>query len=197
MRTRTVAATVLMLALASAGCARNGTNDPQVASANSGAAKAGASPSATPSDDPDAPIKFSRCMREHGISWFPDPKDGKMSVRLPQGQDKKKFDAAQEACKALMPGGGEAHKPSAEELEQARQMAKCMRENGIPNFPDPNPDGGISIDSSKVGIGPDSPIWQKAEAACSQYMPKGGKTEKHVEGGGAANGGTVGGGTTA
>jgi len=191
MRTRTVAASILVLALASAGCARTGTNDPQVASAQSAAAKAGASPSATASHDPDAPIKFSRCMREHGISWFPDPKDGKMSIRIPQGSDRKKFEAAQEACKQFMPNGGEMRKPSPEELEQARQMAKCMRENGVPNFPDPAPDGGIAIDSNKLGIGPDDPSWKKAEAACSQYMPKGAQTEKHVEGAGAANGGTT------
>jgi hypothetical protein len=186
MRTRTVAATTLLLALAlaTAGCARNGTNDPQVASAQAGGATASASPSATPSDDPDAPIKFSRCMREHGISWFPDPKDGKMSIMVPRGQDKKKFDAAQEACKQFMPNGGEMRKPSAEDLEQARQMAKCMRENGVPDFPDPNPEGGISIDGDKMSIKPDSPTWKKAEQACSQYIPKGAQ-KRQVRGGGA------------
>jgi hypothetical protein len=184
MRTRTVAALALMLALPLAGCAQAASNDPQVASADQGARTASASPSPSQSDDPDAPLKFSRCMREHGLPWFPDPSDGKMEVAIPKGTDPKKVDAAQEACKKFMPDGGAARKPSAEELQQARDMAKCMRENGVPNFPDPNPDGGIAIDSQKLGTGPGDPTFDKAEKACSQYAPKGQKrTEKHSGGG--------------
>lgn len=192
MRTRTVAVLALTLALTSAACARTGTKDPQVASAQTAKPKASASASAGAStDDPDAPLKFAQCMRAHGISWFPDPNSGKTSIMIPKGQDKTKFDAAQEACKQYMPNGGEMHKPSAEELEAARNMAKCMRENGIPNFPDPNPDGGISIDSKKLGTSPDSPVWKKAEAACAQYVPKGAQkqTEQNSDSGGS--GGTT------
>jgi hypothetical protein len=188
MRTRTVAVLALALALGPAACARNGAKDPQVASAQTAEPKASASASAAPADDPDAPLKFARCMREHGIGWFPDPNNGHSSIMIPKGQDRAKFDAAQEACKQYMPGGGERHKPSAEELEAARNMAKCMRANGIPNFPDPNPDGGISIDGGKLGIGPNDPVWKKAEKACEQYVPKG-----RVQQGGGSNSG---GGTT-
>ena len=193
MRTRTVVVLALTLALGPAACARTGAKDPQVASAQTAKPKASASAGATPSDDPDAPLKFARCMREHGISWFPDPNNGKMAIRIPQGQDAKKFEAAQEACKQYMPRGGERHKPSAEELEAARNMAKCMRANGIPNFPDPNPDGGISIDSKKIGAGPDDPRWKKAEQACAQYAPKGSVQHQNgtTSGGGSDGGGTV------
>jgi hypothetical protein len=117
-----------------------------------------------------------------------------MSVSIPQGTDKKKFEAAQEACKQFMPDGGQVHKPTAEELEQVRQMAKCMRENGVPNFPDPQADGALMIDPNKLGTGPNDPTWKKAEAACSQYLPKGQKrSENHTDGGGS-DGGTVSGG---
>jgi hypothetical protein len=189
MRTRTVGLVALALALGPAACAHNGTNDPQVASAQTAKPKASASASTAATNDPDAPLKFAQCMRAHGISWFPDPNAGKTSIMIPKGQDHTKFEAAQEACKQYMPDGGEMHKPSAEELEQARNMAKCMRANGVPNFPDPNPDGGISIDSNKLGTGPDDPLWKKAEAACTQYMPKG--AERHSEGGGSSGGGTT------
>lgn len=181
MRTRTVATLVLMLALGSAGCARAATNDPAVASAQDGTKKPSSSPSASASEDPDAQLKFARCMREHGMTWFPDPTGGRMAIQVPQGVDMTKMKAAEEACKKFMPNGGEARKPSAEELEQARQMAKCMRENGVPNFPDPNPDGGIAIDGNKLGTGPGDPTFDKAEKACAQYQPKG--AERHVEGG--------------
>jgi hypothetical protein len=191
MRTRTVAALVLLLALAPAACARNKADDPSVASAQKGGVKPSSSPSATASEDPDAPLKFSRCMREQGISWFPDPKEGKMSIAIPQGTDRKKLEAAQEACKKFLPNGGQMHQPSAEELEQARQMAKCMRENGVPNFPDPNPDGGLNANPDKLGFSPNDPSWKKAEAACAQYGPKGGEVHRN------GSGGTVGGGKAA
>ena len=178
MRTRTVAVLGLMLALGSAACARTATNDPQVASANNGKTTASASPSASASDDPDAPLKFSQCMRAHGITWFPDPTEGKLSVAIPKGTDQKKMEAAQEACKQYMPNGGNAPKPSAEDLERARDMAKCMRANGVPNFPDPKPDGSIQIDGSKLGTGPGDPTFDKAEKACSKYVPPG--AEKHT-----------------
>lgn len=191
MRTRTVAVLGLMLALGSAACSRTPTNDPQVASANNGKTTASASPSATASDDPDAPLKFSQCMRAHGITWFPDPTAGKMSVAIPKGTDMKKMEAAQEACKQYAPNGGNAPKPSAEELQRSRDMAKCMRENGVPNFPDPNPDGSIQIDPKKLGTGPDDPSWKKAEEACSKYVPPG--AEKHTSTD-SDSGGTVSGG---
>jgi hypothetical protein len=191
MRTRMLAAIVLMAVLGSAGCGRGGSNDPTVASAQSGGPTPSASPSASASIDPDLPLKFARCMREQGLTWFPDPVQGKMRVQVPQGVNREQMDAAQEKCKQFMPDGGNAPKPSAEDLEAARQMAKCMRENGIPNFPDPKPDGRLEIDPGKLGTGPDDPTWKKAEAACEKYgPPKGGKqVERHDAGGNAVSGG--------
>ncbi|HEX5199831.1 MAG TPA: hypothetical protein VFW27_07805 [Actinoplanes sp.] len=185
MRTRTVAALALMLALPVAGCARTAANDPQVASANQGDKTASASPRPSQSEDPDAPLKFSRCMREHGLPWFPDPSHGKMSVAIPKGTDRAKVEAAHEACKKYMPNGGNPPKLSAEDLQRARDMAKCMRENGVPKFPDPDPNGGIALDGGKIGTGPGDPTFDKAEQACSKYAPDGAKhTEKHSGGAG-------------
>jgi hypothetical protein len=173
MRRATIALAVL-LATTSA-CAHANQTTPQVASAHKGTAgsTSSATPSAGPSDDPDAPLKFSQCMRDHGMTWFPDPADGKMTVRIPRGTDPKKMEAAQEACKQYAPNGGEPPKMSAEDLQKARDMAKCMRENGVPNFPDPDPNGGIRIDGSKLGTGPGDPTFDKAEKACDKYEPQG------------------------
>ncbi|GAA2630661.1 hypothetical protein [Paractinoplanes durhamensis] len=192
MRTRTVAALALMSALAAGGCVGAAANDPQVASAQSSTAKPSSSASSSADDDQDAQLKFSQCMRDQGITWFPDPVDGKMEVFAPKGTDMKKMEAAQQACRKFLPNGGQPPKMSAEELEQARNMAKCMRENGIPNFPDPDPNGGMMLDASKLGTKPGDPTWDKAEAACAQYRPKGGKhVEGHSDGNGAAIPGTV------
>jgi hypothetical protein len=191
MRTPKLVTLALMLTLGTAACARAATADPQVASAGKAPS---ASPSASASEDPDAPLKFSQCMRAHGISWFPDPVDGKMTVAIPKGTDKKKMEDAQEACKQFMPNGGERPKPNPEELAQLRNLAKCMRANGIPNFPDPGADGGISIDSTKLGTGPGDPTFDKAEKACAQYQPKGAQkhTESHSDSGGGTTTGRIG-----
>jgi hypothetical protein len=62
----------------------------------------------------DALIAFSRCMREHGID-MPDPQfeNGGAALVVPDGgkgafdPNSTKFKDAQEACKNLLPGGGE------------------------------------------------------------------------------------------
>jgi hypothetical protein len=62
-----------------------------------------------------------------------------------------------------------------------------MRENGVPNFPDPNPDGGIAIKGDELGTGPGDPTFDKAQEICSKNMPDGGP--RRIEGGSAEVGG--------
>lgn len=162
------------------GCAKS-NEGPGVATAASGGPKAPASPSASVSVDPDAPIKYARCMRENGMTWFPDPQDGKTVVRVPSNVNREQMQAAEEACREYAPNGGEKPEIDPADLERARQMAKCMRENGVPNFPDPNAEGGIGLDREKLGTGPGDPTFDEAEKKCSQYLPQGGR-ERHVEG---------------
>lgn len=57
-----------------------------------------------------ASLKYSQCMRDHGIKDFPDPSpDGGMRIEMRPGSDmdpqNPKFQAAEEACKSLRPGG--------------------------------------------------------------------------------------------
>ena len=125
-------------------------------------------------------MKFAQCMRENGMTWFADPEPGQRGLRIavPPGQDKTKVDAAMEACKKFMPNGGEPPKLDAAALEQARQMAKCMRANGVPNFPDPSADGGIRIDGRKLGTGPGDPQFDAAEEKCARFRPFPAETAK-------------------
>jgi hypothetical protein len=180
MRTVRVLTLGLMLALAPAGCGRGGGDDGLgVATAQSGPATS-AAPSATATPDKDAPLKFAQCMRKNGMTWFPDPEPGgRMTIRTPKGMDPKKFEAAQEACKEFAPNGGEPMKADPQMLEKARQMARCMRENGVPGFPDPDADGPLKLDPGKLGTGPGDPTFDKAEQKCSQFMPDGASTERH------------------
>jgi hypothetical protein len=177
MRFRTAVALIPLLVLGLAGCVRGPQQTPTVATARTGDPVAGSDPSAAASHDPDAPLKFSQCMRAHGLAWFPDPdSDGRLNVRTPKGLDPSKMDAAQRACIKFAPGPGPGdRRPTAAEMAQLRQLSKCMRAKGITNFPDPNPNGGINLDKGKLGTGPGDPAFDKAQQACDKYMPAGGR----------------------
>ncbi|MDE3190403.1 MAG: hypothetical protein KGL94_06250 [Acidobacteriota bacterium] len=53
------------------------------------------------------------------------------------------------------------------------KFSVCMRKHGVPNYPDPNGQGVITIDSG-MGIDPGSPAFQSAQAACRKVLPNGG-----------------------
>lgn len=161
-------ALLLVLLLSLAGCAADPGGD--------GVATAGGTPTGGASSAPAAQgdgLKFAQCMRENGMTWFKDPApdEGGIRVSVPKGQDRAKVDAAMAACKKFLPDGGEPPKMDAAALEQVRLMAKCMRENGVPNFPDPGPNGEIHIEENKVGSGPGDPDFDAAEKACARFRP--------------------------
>jgi hypothetical protein len=55
-------------------------------------------------------LKFAKCMRDHGLSTFPDPVQGQgMMINLGKDLDPNSsaFKTAQEACKQYMPGDGQ------------------------------------------------------------------------------------------
>jgi hypothetical protein len=142
-----------------------------------------------PAKDQEAFLKFAQCMRDHGIP-MPDPQfdGGGVGFSIPEGTDKSKVDAAQAECKQNLPNGGEPEKLSAEDQEKMRKFAQCMRENGVPKFPDPSEDGGMMINGDEIGVDPQSEAFKNAEKACEQYSlaPPGGKnggpeTQQHAE----------------
>jgi len=60
------------------------------------------------------------------------------------------------------------------ELQQdALKYTSCMRRNGVPGFPDPQPGGGFMFGTGS-GVDPSSPAFQQAQAKCLRLMPGGG-----------------------
>ena len=50
----------------------------------------------------------------------------------------------------------------------------CMRSHGVPRFPDPTSNGGVSIQVQPgSGIDPNSPAFQSAQRACQSLLPAG------------------------
>jgi hypothetical protein len=127
-------------------------------------------------------VKFTQCMRAHGIADFPDPSSGggiQISGVGPNSDlnpSNATFVAAQNACQKYSP----VHPPSAGQQAQlqARALAfsACMRKHGVPNFPDPQfMSGGRVLEKipNGSGVDPSSPIFQAAQQKCSN---SGGKT---------------------
>jgi hypothetical protein len=89
-------------------------------------------------------VKFAQCMRENGVSEFPDPDaSGNLTidgVLNGSGLDPNApaWKGAINVCKDLQPpgftGGGER---SADQQDAALEFAQCIRENGVEDFPDP------------------------------------------------------------
>jgi hypothetical protein len=169
------------LTLAVAACA-GGARDGGVASL-SGPGQTTTTTTPSAADAKQAALNFARCMRQRGID-MPDPKvsgNGELGLGITAGPgamrpDDPKFKAAQQACQKYLPNGGKATKPNPEQVRQALQFARCMRQHGI-DMPDPNPSGGMTVRSDRGGNGgprPDDPRFKAAQEACKQYMPKGG-----------------------
>lgn len=97
---------------------------------------------------------FSRCMRDHGVPNFPDPKvsvtptQTRIAQVAPQSLvASPAFKGAQKACAPLQPGpggpgGGSSHGGPGKQVLLA--FARCLRAHGLTNFPDPNSQGQIT-----------------------------------------------------
>lgn len=61
--------------------------------------------------------------------------------------------------------------------EALLKYSQCMRENGVPDFPDPKigDSGGVSLD---LPAGTDSKKVDAASEKCKQFMPNGGEPQK-------------------
>ncbi|AGM09834.1 hypothetical protein AB0E55_24640 [Amycolatopsis keratiniphila] len=155
-----------------AGCGGGGDGGDKVASISSPpAAGTGDGKQADNVSDEEKFRTYRKCMREHGIE-MPEPKpdgSGQDAVTFDARDmpDEKKMNAASEACKKLLPNGGEIKPPSPEELDKMRKEAKCMREHGI-DFPDPDPSGkGAAM---TLDAGGDPKKFEEAAKACGLGM---------------------------
>ena len=63
--------------------------------------------------------------------------------------------------------------PAAAQGNRTLDYSRCMRSNGVPNYPDPNSNGNLSKGSAQAfGVGTSQ--YQAAEQACSHLLPTSG-----------------------
>ena len=100
-------------------------------------------------------MKFAQCMRDNGVSQFPDPDaSGALTIDgVINGSsldpNSAAFQQAISACKNLEPPGFMGPTRSAQQQEAALKFAQCMRDDGVKDFPDPAPDGPL-IDTNQI-----------------------------------------------
>lgn len=171
VRAAGLAAALAVAALVMAGC---------------GGSPASSDPGATGSGGTSG-LAYSSCMRSHGVPDFPDPNSqGHIGITAGDGVNvnSPQFKSAEQACRSLQPGAGTPAQ-QAQRVTAALKYAKCMRSHGLPEFPDPNSQGGFDLQDP--GFSPDSPQYQSASEACQHYLagePGGGQTVTGSQGGG-------------
>jgi hypothetical protein len=132
-------------------------------------------------------VKFAECMRANGVSAFPDPAasgsftiDGVVngSSLDPNGAA---FKGAMSACKNLEPPGFTGGKVTPSQRTARLKFAQCIRDNGVPDFPDPIPNGPL-IDTNRIpsttapgGMS----ILRAAMQKCSDFAAAAGVTGGH------------------
>jgi hypothetical protein len=184
-----ISAALLSVALSVAGC--GGSTSPGVAqlSSTKSASRAtlqggGVSPK-SPASLQQAMVAYAKCMRASGVPSFPDPTAGGGFIFHARAGivNSPLFKAAQAKCHHLLPEGGPGSgpPPSPQTLARFLRIARCMRQHGVSNFPDPrstapaNPFGsGIAMLSDIEGvillfpstIDQQSPVFTQAAATC-------------------------------
>lgn len=129
-----------MVAVISAGC--GGTSSSDGASTTGAASSTDTASSTGTSENANATarekaVKFAACMRENGYPDFPDPKASGAFPSFGISVSGPVWLKALRACKELQPPGSFSADMSPKQLSAAHKFAQCVREHGVPDFPDP------------------------------------------------------------
>ena len=158
-----LAAAIVSLALLAAGCGASSPNN-----SNTG----------SPASFTAAAFRYSSCMRDHGLSSFPDPTmtdhDGQqvayLTATIPVDPSPA-FKSAQNACRGILPPPINAS-PTQLAQQQARKehvlaFAKCLRNHGIADFPDPNSQAQLTLEMvNAAGVDLHAPTVLTAAKTC-------------------------------
>jgi len=115
-------------------------------------------------------LRFTACMRTHGVPNIPDP--GVQGWKAVLGSQAPAVLAAERICGRLVPGVGpsgqsqsEAHSPAQTVAMVA--FADCLRGHGFPSFPDPTSSGELTHEMlANAGIDIHQPAIVQAADAC-------------------------------
>jgi hypothetical protein len=172
-------------------------------------AACGSSGTNNPASAADTALKFSRCMREHGIKNFPDPQVSgggvKLAFKANAGEagapSPRQMEAAQNACRRIQAAAEPKLTPKERVAreESVRKFAACMQSHGVDVHASATGGGAqirIGGGPGSRGPNPESPAFKAAQKACQGLLPiKGGGPGPSTQrsGGGPGAGLSVGG----
>ncbi|MFD1369841.1 hypothetical protein [Actinoplanes sichuanensis] len=131
-----------------------------------------------------------QCMRDNGIPDVPEPFVEEHRLKLPEGEQEaleekygdEQFDNARTACQDLYdkvpqgaldrgPEEGADQGPGPEDVDALRTFAQCLRDNGVPEWPDPTSDGRFPLVGTPLEKEnpKDSPRLKNALDTCRQH----------------------------
>ena len=118
-------------------------------------------------------VKFAECIRGNGVSEFPDPDaSGEFVYGIKAGSSLDPSSAAWQtaiaACRNLEPSDFMPTTFSTKQIEARDKFAQCVRDNGVPDFPDPTTHGPL-VD---VSNGSSNPELQAALHKCLRLNPE-------------------------
>jgi hypothetical protein len=165
-----IAATAVILV---SGCGSGSDNAGTGGSGTGGSGTGSTGGGGSGSSSESGTLAYAKCMRTEGIADFPDPNaSGKLEINGNKlDTNSAQFKAAHEKCKSMLPQGGQPPGPPPAEVGAAQlNYAKCMRENGVTKFPDPNAEGGIDINGDTLGVDPGGPVFKAADDKCKHFL---------------------------
>jgi hypothetical protein len=166
MRTALMAGVALAFVLA--GCGSESA-DPGIASVG-GNSQPPSTSSTQQGNTDEQPRKFAKCMRDNGVN-VPDPgPDGGMGGMQGVDRTSPAFQKAMDACRSMLPGGGDLSKLDPKMLDQLTQLTKCLRDNGL-DVPDPDPNSPTLGMEGMANLDRESPAFKKAMEACKDKIP--------------------------
>jgi hypothetical protein len=124
-----------------------------------------------------AAFRYAACIRDHGVSSFPDPQvsttagGGGVAIRqavpasaglLPS------FEAAQKACRGILPApGNNGPSDDGPSKQVLLAFARCLRSHGVSDFPDPSAQGRLTLAMiGAAGVDLKAPSFLTAAKAC-------------------------------
>jgi hypothetical protein len=126
----------------------------------------------------NAGLAFSKCMRAHGLSEFPDPGGSSgsagsgaqvsiLGVHVPSTINihAPAFRSAMKLC-IKQATGGQPPRATAAQRRAALDFSRCMRRHGVPDYPDPVfKNGGIG-EAPPPSMSPTAPALLRAQKLC-------------------------------
>jgi hypothetical protein len=120
---------------------------------------------------------YARCMRQHGVGDFPDPKvttsagggNVQIAMMAPASVgNSPAYKSADKACRGILPKPGSAgpdHQGPSKQVVLA--FAQCLRSHGLTGFPDPTAQGELTPQMiSAAGVDVHSQQFVSAGKAC-------------------------------